>query len=241
MACGTHFGHKNTRLSGNSKPGKGYTKLVLAKDPLVYLHHKSMKESCQVMTLKEKLAETSKSNLVRIGSRLGSGFIFVGKVGDCDLEILNDTYSPDVEDEDFIPFQCREVTGVYPSIKNSSVEIIIIDGAESEFDWDDSVESTEVKSLEGVRALLGAVYKQAKDDLFHHYKREYEERDSYVRTIQKINHLEAFFRNDPYGILPDPESIIDDTRHKAYEEMQLAKASSPKKKKGGDEYEPVSD
>ena len=172
-----------------------------------------------------------KENLIRLGTNLGSGFVYCGRVSDIDLESLDDTYWTE---EEFVPFADREVTGTYPSIKNSSIEIVIVDGTESEFAWDDSVEDTKIQSMDGVRALLAAVYRQAKDDLTHWYKRECECRDEYVNVIQNINHLEKFFRGDPYGVLDDPSSIIDDCRKKAYDEMQKATAASANAKKGGD-------
>ena len=186
-----------------------------------------------ILTLKEYLHDMPKENLIRLGTNLGSGFVYCGRVSDIDLESLDDTYWTE---EDFVPFADRAVSGTYPSIKNSSIEIVIVDGTESEFAWDDSVEDTKIQSMDGVRALLATVYRQAKDDLHHYYRREFEARDEYVRIIQGINHLEAFFRNDPYGILPDPDAVIDDCRKNAYDEMQKAIAASPntKKKKGGD-------
>lgn len=184
------------------------------------------------MTLKElRIAPEHK---IRIRTKDGSNFIFIGMAGEVDFETLNKetkvrttaklldavyNYDPnhtgwfDKAVRDFKawrPVEDREVVDQYPGQLEYST-VIVITGGEGWIPYNPSLAPLKAEDVDENAAenLVTAIYKGIATELVHAYE---------VDSEDLIERAEREIRKNRYGILDQPEGIIRACRIKAGKE-----------------------
>ena len=182
------------------------------------------------MTLKElRIAPEHK---IRIRTKDGSNFIFIGMAGEVDFETLNKetkvrataklldavyNYDPnhtgwfDKAVRDFKawkPVEDREVVEQYPGQLEYST-VIVITGGEGWIPYNPSLAPLEKIDEQGAESLVTQIYKGICTELVHAYE---------VGSEDLIERAEREIRKNRYGILDQPEGIIRACRIRAGKE-----------------------
>ena len=184
------------------------------------------------MTLKElRIAPEHK---IRIRTKDGSNFIFIGMAGEVDFETLNKetkvrttaklldavyNYDPnhtgwfDKAVRDFKawrPVEDRELVDQYPGQLEYST-VIVITGGEGWIPYNPSLAPLKAEDVDENAAenLVTAIYKGIATELVHAYE---------VDSEDLIERAEREIRKNRYGILDQPEGIIRTCRIKAGKE-----------------------
>lgn len=184
------------------------------------------------MTLKElRIAPEHK---IRIRTKDGSNFIFIGMAGEVDFETLNKetkvratarlldavyNYDPnhtgwfDKAVRDFKawrPVEDRDVLEQYPGQLEYST-VIVITGGEGWIPYNPSLVPLKAEDVDENAAenLVTAIYKGIATELVHAYE---------VDSEDLIERAEREIRKNRYGILDQPEGIIRACRIKAGKE-----------------------
>ena len=188
------------------------------------------------MTLAEYVRGLADDQLIKIGCVNGSSYIFAGAKGDLDMVRLNsDLFAKAAEGmymgvktwvaawgwtatrlkaqtgvlkkriKEFRGYKTlgdREVVEVRHSIAEANCLIVAVTGYDVGKEWLAAKEhAIELNCEEGMRNLAVAIYKQGSDHLVHLLE----------GVIKECKYLEA----DPYGILSDPQGVIDACRKRA--------------------------
>lgn len=183
------------------------------------------------MTLEQFLAEIPDDQRIRIGTKPGGGFIFIGKAGktrgrglanSMRRKMLKSMYSRMEEENpkyrktyfhNMIDrcINCegivtRDVLETYPALLDDSV-VIIIPGTEKLEQYEEK-EKASKKSVNtyAAQSLAAAIYREVCCELITEYRKN---------NRRRQQELEDWIMEDPYGILNMPDGIIDACRCRA--------------------------
>lgn len=135
---------------------------------------------------------------------------------------------------DMKPLTTRKVLMDYPGQFEPDVRVIIIPGEEKLFDYDPDVPSLTAETMDDQAAnrLIGAIYETAVEDLVNStvtMKRS-KNRETKDRARANMQHTRNWIRRDLYGILSDPEGIVEACKIRAEQMIENNETSMKKKK-----------
>ena len=183
------------------------------------------------MTLEQFLTELPPDQKIRIGTKPGGGFIYIGKAGKTldrglansmrrkmlkrmylQMEEENPNYKRKylhnmidrcINCEGIIR---RDVMETYPALLDDSI-VIIIPGTERLEEYEDkTTASPRNVNVHAVQSLAAAIYREVCCELIDGYRKN-------NKTRQQ--ELEDWIMEDPYGILDMPDGIINACRCRA--------------------------
>lgn len=183
------------------------------------------------MTLEQFLAELPDDQKIRIGTKPGGGFIFIGKVrktrgrglaNSMRRKMLKSMYARMEEENpkyrktyfhNMIDrcISCERISGrdvleTYPALLDDSI-VIIIPGTERLEEYEEKVKaSPKCVNSHAVQSLAAAIYREVCCELIDGYRKN-------NKTRQQ--ELEDWIMEDPYGILDMPDGIINACRCRA--------------------------
>lgn len=180
------------------------------------------------MDLKTKLEELDPEQVIRLSTKGGSHFVYIGKVSDLDFNKLDDMALEWHEErierarirdgnlekvikeaEGRKPFADREVVNVDHGIFEDHV-LIRVKGVEGWEEYNPNVKPLDEIPQTAVNNLVGAIYREASIELIESI-RKLRSRNKLKRSIarDKIIEIESWLREDPLGQLGDPETVIN--------------------------------
>ena len=135
---------------------------------------------------------------------------------------------------DMKPLATRKVLMDYPGQFEPDVRVIIIPGEEKLFDYDPEVPPLTAETMDDQAAnrLIGAIYETAVEDLVNStvtMKRS-KNREAKDRARANMQHTRNWIRRDLYGILSDPERIVEACKIRAEQILENNETSMKKKK-----------
>lgn len=184
-------------------------------------------------TLQQLISELNPDKVVRISTKNGSNFIYIGSVRDLDfarleLDVVNwhkrtiitavnsgrpkSTLMKRINDYfDRKKLIDRIVLDLSPGILEPDHLRVRIEGCEGWLDYNPDIPPLETLHPEGAINLTEAIYKEAVDNLIAARRTASRGRDKKTRTIAKaeMESIKDFFRNDPFGYVTDAETVIE--------------------------------
>lgn len=187
--------------------------------------------------MKLKEMEIPQETVIRICTKNGPNFVYVGLAGEMDFETINrrirarDTANTMLavceygdpkgkmhrgefdkiisKFRDFTPVEDRDVVETYPGQFEANSLVIKITGTEGWILYNPMLPPMKDVDREGAENLVAAIYKGLCAELITAYQAE----DTYL-----IERCEKEIRRDRYGLMDRPEGLIRECRKKARRE-----------------------
>ena len=170
----------------------------------------------QLREVIQEMAAGRPDQMIRIGCRHGSGYIYVGRAAGVDFDQLNETvrqklprnapnqYKAETKQKwreaiaDYKPLESRPIEEIFLSEVEDHI-IIIIEGFGGFIQYDPEDSGNKEYDQQAMIDLVAALYRENCRELITAYAREDE---------SDIRRCEAWIRENRYGFVADPEGII---------------------------------